>query len=361
MSVYSQLQAWFDKFFAEEESLSIVVILGLVFVTLAVFGEFIAPILASVVISFLLEGLVRPISKLGVSRKWSVSIVYLLFVGLMAGFFLVLLPELWRQLTALIALSPQIFESIHAELLKLSQSYPEYVSIDQFDELLSGVSGEMGKLTQQLFAVSLSGFQGLVVAMIYLVLVPIVVFFLMRDADDIMAWFGGFMPARRERLQKIWAEFIAQCGNYARGKAIEILIVGVTSYICFTVLGLSYAGLLGLLVGISVIIPYLGAAVVTIPVMMVAYFQFGFSRDLLIVFIAYQVIQFLDGNVLVPLLFSEAVSIHPVAIIAAVLIFGGLWGLWGVFFAIPLATLIKALINSWATQDVKEMSPSDNK
>ena len=63
--------------------------------------------------------------------------------------------------------------------------------------------------------------------------------------------------------------------------------------------------------------------------------------------ISYFVIQFLDGNVLVPILFSEAVNLHPIAIIVAILVFGGLWGFWGVFFAIPLATLVKALINVW--------------
>lgn len=69
---------------------------------------------------------------------------------------------------------------------------------------------------------------------------------------------------------------------------------------------------------------------------------------------AYGIIQALDGNVLVPFLFSEVVNLHPVAIIVAVLFFGGLWGLWGVFFAIPLATLIKALLSAWPRHDVKQ-------
>jgi putative permease len=64
---------------------------------------------------------------------------------------------------------------------------------------------------------------------------------------------------------------------------------------------------------------------------------------------AYGVIQLLDGNVLVPLLFSEAVNLHPVAIIVAVLFFGGIWGVWGVFFAIPLATLVSAIFSAWPT------------
>ena len=65
--------------------------------------------------------------------------------------------------------------------------------------------------------------------------------------------------------------------------------------------------------------------------------------------ISYLFLQFLDGNVLVPVLFSDAVNLHPIAIIVAILVFGGLWGFWGVFFAIPFATLIKALINIWPT------------
>ena len=109
----------------------------------------------------------------------------------------------------------------------------------------------------------------------------------------------------------------------------------------------NYAVLLGLLVGLSVIVPYIGATLVTIPVVVVAYFQFGVSLQFYWLVGAYAVIQILDGNVLVPLLFSEVVNLHPVAIVIAVLFFGGVWGLWGVFFAIPLATLINAILSAW--------------
>ncbi len=100
-------------------------------------------------------------------------------------------------------------------------------------------------------------------------------------------------------------------------------------------------------VGISVLIPYVGAAVVTLPIAVVAYFQWGFNSDFAYVIIAYAIIQFFDGNLLVPLLFAEMVNLHPTAIITAVLFFGAVWGIWGVFFAIPLATLIHAVINAW--------------
>ncbi|MGB0669405.1 MAG: AI-2E family transporter, partial [Porticoccaceae bacterium] len=109
-----------------------------------------------------------------------------------------------------------------------------------------------------------------------------------------------------------------------------------------------------LLVGLSVLIPYIGATVVTLPVLLVGYMQWGYSADFLWLFLVYGVIQFLDGNLLVPLLFSEVVNLHPVAIIVAVLFFGGIWGFWGVFFAIPLATLVKAVYNAWPRKEFVE-------
>ena len=80
---------------------------------------------------------------------------------------------------------------------------------------------------------------------------------------------------------------------------------------------------------------------------MVAYAQWGLSTEFVYLMIAYTIIQFLDGNLLVPFLFSEVVNLHPVAIISAILIFGGIWGVWGVFFAIPLATVVNAILKAW--------------
>ena len=137
-----------------------------------------------------------------------------------------------------------------------------------------------------------------------------------------------------------------QIGNYIRGKMLEILVVWIASYITFALFGINYAMLLSALVGLSVVIPYIGAVLVTIPVIFVAYFQWGWGADFGWLVVAYFVIQAIDGSVIVPVLFSEVVDLHPIAIIVAVLVFGGLWGFWGVFFAIPLATLVQAIVTA---------------
>ena len=137
------------------------------------------------------------------------------------------------------------------------------------------------------------------------------------------------------------------------------MIVWIACYIVFALMGLNYAMLLAAAVGFSVIIPYIGAVVVTIPVALVAYFQWGWSSDFSYLLVAYFIIQGIDGSVIVPLLFSEVVNLHPIAIIVAVLFFGGLWGFWGVFFAIPLATVVQAIIKAWPKENVSELAESD--
>ncbi len=84
-----------------------------------------------------------------------------------------------------------------------------------------------------------------------------------------------------------------------------------------------------------------------LPVALISYFQWGLESQFTYALIAYTIIQLLDGNLLAPLLLSGVVNLHPVAIIVAVLLFGGLWGIWGLFFAIPLATLVHVLLKTW--------------
>lgn len=214
-------------------------------------------------------------------------------------------------------------------------------------QLIDSMRGEAGKFGQWALSFSLSCLSMLVSVMIYLVLVPILVFFFLEDREQIGQWFRSYLPRERSLITQVAQEMNQQIANYIRGKFIEIIICGVVTYIAFAYLGLNYAALLALLVGLSVVVPYIGAVVVTVPVALIGLFQWGWSDQFLYLVVVYGIIQALDGNVLVPLLFSEAVNLHPVAIICAVLLFGGLWGFWGVFLAIPLATLFKAVINAW--------------
>jgi putative permease len=229
----------------------------------------------------------------------------------------------------------------------LPEIYPNIVTAAQIDNVIGAFRGWVSGLGQSVLSISLATIPAIVTILIYLVLGPVLVFFFLKDKAQLVSWFTGFLPRDRGVIDQVWLEMDDQIGNYVRGKVYEIFIVGAVTHATFSFLGLSYAPLLGVLVGLSVIVPYLGAAVVTLPVALAAYLQLGWGNEFVWIMVAYGIIQALDGNLLVPLLFSDVVNLHPVAIIIAVLVFGGLWGFWGVFFAIPLATLVKSLLRAW--------------
>ncbi|MFG1489472.1 AI-2E family transporter, partial [Oceanospirillum sp. HFRX-1_2] len=306
-----------------------------------------APFLASVVLAYLLAGVVRKLEEIHVPFTLAVVIVFLAFVSLLSALVLVVFPLVWRQLMTLIDEFPGMLASGQQLLLLLPEQYPSLISQEQMQELIGVAAVEVGQVGQKLVSLSLASVPNLFAIMIYLVLVPILVFFLLKDRDLLINWFVSHLPEKRVFMTGIWREMDQQLANYIRGKFIEIVIVGVATYLGLVAFGVQYSALLGVLVGLSVLVPYIGAAVVTVPVVFIGMFQFGLNDTFFYMLLVYGVIQALDGNVLVPLLFSEAVNLHPVAIIVAVLAFGGIWGFWGIFFAIPLATLLKAILYAW--------------
>lgn len=347
---------WMARYFSNEEALLLFLLLVVAGIVIVYLGGALAPVFAGVILAFMMQGAVERIEALGCSHLLSVLIVFLLFIGFVSAFLLFVMPLAWSQSVNLFNELPRMVSQVQGLLLLLPQQYPEWISETQVRELIATAATEVSKLGQWVVSFSLSSVTSLITVLIYLVLVPILVFFFMKDSDLLIRGWTAALPQKREIMSQVWREMDMQLANYIRGKAIEILIVGAATFVAFAVLGINYAALLALLVGLSVLIPYIGAAIVTIPVMLIAFFQWGWSSEFMYLMVAYAIIQAIDGNVIVPLLFSEAVNLHPVSIIIAVLVFGSLWGFWGVFFAIPLATLVKAVVTAWPR--VEEELPS---
>ncbi len=349
--MFKVLRDWIQRYFSDEEAVVLTVLLFLAFTAVLTLGGMLAPVLAGMVLAYLMQGLVTTLERLRLPGGLAVGLVFALFMGLLVVFIVVVLPLLWHQLITLFNELPGMLAKWQSLLLLLPERYPHLVSDEQVLQAIEVARGEIGKFGQWALTFSLSSLPLLVNIMIYLVLVPILVFFFLKDREMIGRWVSGYLPRERALITRVAEEMNRQIANYIRGKVIEIVICGGVTYIAFVALGLNYAALLALLVGVSVVVPYVGAVVVTVPVMLIALFQWGWSDQFIYLMAVYGIIQTLDGNVLVPLLFSEAVNLHPVAIICAVLLFGGLWGFWGVFFAIPLATLFKAVLDAWPRQE----------
>jgi putative permease len=349
------ISGWINRYFSHEEAIYLVVMLVAGFLVLFVLGGVLAPVLAGLVVAFLLQGLVRWLMRMRIPERVAVYITFLVFVGIMITFLVIIVPLAWQQTRAMMAALPALMGRVREVGRDLAERFPEFITQTQIDQWIGSATSQVGVLSGSALETLVANLPSLVALLIYVVLVPISVFFFLKDRAVLMNLFLSLLPARRPMLNQVGSEMNRQLANYVRGKAVEILIVGAVTFVTFSLLGLDYAALLALAVGLSVLIPFIGAAVVTIPVAVVAIIQFGWSWDLAWVLGAYTVIQFLDGNVLVPLLFSEANDLHPITIILAILVFGGLWGFWGIFFAIPLATLVKAVYNAWPRHEFEEL------
>jgi putative permease len=260
--------------------------------------------------------------------------------------------------TQLLQEIPHMITASQQALLELPGKYPNMITENQVREVANILRSEIGGTAQFILTKSLASVPGLIAILVYLFLVPLLVFFFLKDKDMINNWIGNLLPRKRRLATTVWEQVDNKLARYVRGKAKEILIVWSVTFTVFYYFDLQFAMLLSVLVGLSVIIPYVGAAVVTIPVVLIAFFQWGWDPQTGWLIVAYGIIQALDGNVLVPLLFADEVNLHPIAIIIAILIFGGLWGFWGVFFAIPLATVIHVLLTVWPRHEVAENATS---
>ena len=345
----SLVTQWFNKVFSNAQLVVLIVLLVAAVIVLNVASDILTPLIIALVLAYILDGAVDLLKQWNLSSTLALTAVYLLFIGIVLFILVVLLPLMTVEITDFLRDLPAIASRGQTLLLQLPQTYPEFIEEQQITNFIASLREEIADVGQSVLSTLLVSIQGFITVLVYLVLVPLLVFFFLKDKDLLLGWVAKLLPRKENRAltTQVWQEANQKVSNYIRGKLLEILIVWVVSWIVFVALGLNYAPLLSFLVGISVIVPFLGAAVITLPVAMVAYAQWGLSAEFVYLMIAYTIIQFLDGNLLVPFLFSEVVNLHPVAIISAILIFGGIWGVWGVFFAIPLATVVNAVLKAW--------------
>ena len=337
----------FKKIFSNEETLVFSLLLLSAFFVLFFLGGILTPFLISIIFAYLLVGMQTRLESFGIKSIIAFLITYGFFLLLGVALMVWLAPLVYQQLQSIVLEVPKWLNSFLIFAQDIPAKYPDLVSSDQITVFLETLSGQITTLSQDFVKAGITGIQSTVTVAIHLVLLPILVFFFLFDRKEIISGLLSILPAERMMLKNIWIEMDGQLSNYARGKAIEIVIVGSLAAMIFLYFGLEYVALLSVLVGFSVLIPYLGAFIVTIPVAIIGLLQFNLTFDFWLLMGSYLALQILDGNLLVPILFSDAVKLHPVMIILAVFVFGSLFGFWGVFFAIPIATLIKAIWNAW--------------
>lgn len=346
------LKERFNRFLPNSQAFSLAIILLVSFVLIYFLSDLLKPVYVSIVLAYFLEGLVAKVESFRLPRLVAVGLVFSVFMAGLVYLLFYLMPIITQQAVELVQHIPAFISRVQTQIMRLPEKYPQFINETKIQEIMFTLQKELLVYGQNVLTISAASVVGLASALVYLFLVPMMVFFFLKDKKVLVDWVLQYLPRDRNLSVRVWEEIEIQIGNYVRGKFGEVFILWVVSYITYETMGLNYAMLLSVLMGLSVIIPYIGATLVTFPVLLVAYFQWGLGDDhFMYIIIAYSVIQALDGVVLVPVLFSEAVNLHAIAIIIAILFFGGLWGFWGVFLAIPLATVVKAVLTAWPQID----------
>lgn len=338
------IKAWLERQLQDTELVMLLVSLLVIFTLLIMLGDILAPLLVAVVLAYVLNGIVDLLQRCHLPRVAGVAVVGIGTLLFVLFALLAIIPLLSEQVGQLVIHVPAYMSYMRDFLRGLQEHYAGWINPDYVQQWMGVLAGKLQGWGGELLSFSIASIPGLITLLVYAVLVPTLVFFLLKDKALLLQWSERFLPRQRLLLTQVWNELDVQIGNYIRGKFWETLLVGVVTWLVLWWFGHDYAVLLAALTGISVWIPFVGIAVVSVPVVVLSLFQWGLSDTTMYALIAYAVVQLLDANMLVPWLFSEVVDLHPIAIVVAILVFGSLWGVLGVFIAIPMAALVHSVL-----------------
>jgi putative permease len=343
---------WFNRMFSSEQALALLTTLAVAAGTIY-FHSIFSPLLVALMIAYLLQ---QPINLLAryLPYFYATVIVFSLFMIVLLGVAVMLIPLIFHQIDHFTQEFPSMLQQLQQTLNILSTQHPTLLPLETIAQCSAFLHKGLQNLSGEVLKLAIKALPSALSFIVYLILMPLIIFFMNKDKDYLLGLLRGLYPQKSDKILLIAQEINLQLGNYIRGKVLQMIIVAFLCGSVFEYFGLNYALIFALSMGVSVFIPYVGATLATIPFVIAAYGQFGFATvfwQLLGMFI---LVQELDANLIVPLIFSEAVSLHPLFIIVAIIVFGSIGGVAGVFFAIPLASVIKALLLYWPVVEEKD-------
>lgn len=314
-----------------------------------VLAPILAPFLVGALLAYLFDPVVDRLEAAKFGRTGAVVTVFLFMTALMVLTVLLLLPQLGRQVQVLLERVPMIIDLFEQRVVPLLESTlgTDMGSVDlgTLKSMLAGNWQQTGNLMAQLVGgITRSGLA--VLAWIAnLVLIPVVLFYLLRDWDLMMARIRMLLPRYLEPKVALWAmECDEVLGAFIKGQLLVMLALGIIYATGLWLVGLDIALLIGMLAGLASIVPYMGFIIGILVAGIAAFIQFQDPMVLVWVGAVFAIGQALEGMVLTPLLVGDRIGLHPVAVIFAIMVGGQLFGFVGVLLALPVAAVIMVLL-----------------
>ncbi|GAB3050489.1 AI-2E family transporter [Virgibacillus ainsalahensis] len=304
--------------------------------------KLLSPFLVSCLIAYLIYPVVSKLHKLNIPRSFAILFIYIAFFGGSAYLIYRVYPAVVHQLHDLNEQLPvfiNMYEGLIYQLYEYTSFLPEMVH-DKMDQLVTRIESGLGNILENL----IGGFARIFDMIIFLTVIPVLVFYFIKDYQKIKGYLKHFIPARyRKQTSKMIYAIDESLGKYIRGQLLVCLFVGLASWIVFQVLNIKYALLLAIIMGVTNIIPYFGPIIGALPAVAITFTMPG--HQVIFVILAIFAIQVIEGNLLAPYIVGKSINIHPVAIIFALLLGGQLFGVVGLIVAVPLLTIMRVILN----------------
>lgn len=298
------------------------------------------PFAASLVITYILQPVVDALHRRGVPRSIAILCIYFAFALLIVVALVNAIPVITRQVSQLISNMPNIVAQAN-HWIDLANSRKQYLP----DAVRIGLENALNKLEQGL-TTSASGvftFIGSAVNTVFIAfVVPFLVFYMLKDAKSMGRAFVRVAPEKhRRQIHDMMISIDQTLGRYIRGQFLVMLGVGILAFAGYLVVGMPYALLLALFLAVADIVPYLGPIIGAAPAVIIA---LTLSPSLLIkVVIVNIIVQQCEGNLISPQIMGRSLKLHPMAIVAALLVGGELGGVLGLIVAVPLLAVLKVI------------------
>ncbi|NBR47726.1 AI-2E family transporter [bacterium] len=334
------------------------------------------PVAVAAILAFLLEPVVRFFIRLRLSRLLSIVIVYIAVTGILVGLLVYILPPAYRQGTTLVKNFPQYLQKTEALSVQTINSLQRFAEIeffrrdreiqtpgDQVSVMFSNAIKDAGNWIQQkipdlavesgkFLQRSVGGFLGVFGLLLSMILVPIFLFFFLKDSPSIADNWSRYLPLRASPLKNEIVSLVVEINSYLisffRGQLIVSLIDGAMIAVALLAMGLDFAILIGLMVGVLGLIPYLGMMICYVPAVIIAAAQFGDWTHPLMVTGIFVLANNIDGIFIAPKIVGESVGLQPLTVILSVLAWSLiLGGLLGALLAVPLTATIKVLLKRY--------------
>jgi predicted PurR-regulated permease PerM len=319
-------------------------------VVFSFFSDLFLILILSFVMMMVLKPVVDKFENLGISRTVSILAIYLVFGGVSFGLLFTLYPILVTQITQITASFDA--QNLSRMLRQLGDSVSRQLPFVTSDDVIAKFN-TLVMAAGNTAATSIASAAGFAAS---LLVVPFIGFFLLHDYYVFQKKFIENVPNKYfEMSLKVIRTLEEQLSKYIRGTCIESLLVGIVYIISYSVLGINYAIVLGLIGGITNIIPFAGPFIGAIPVVLISIMQCGDLHMLIPIIISTVVVQQIDQILIQPAVFSKIMSIHPLVMFLVILIGNEVLGVTGMVLAVPIYTIITvtARETNWGLKNYK--------